>query len=141
MSYDKNQGYRLETQFGGWTRIDMLLAIYDKAIVAARALQVAASEGDEPKAVEKLIEAQKCILAIHAGLKPDEHDIAYNIARLLNFVLMQLEEKQYENAVTFLEKLRDGFAAIYDEAVELEKNGNIPPFHIQTSSELLETNG
>ena len=109
MSYDNKQGYRLETQFGGWTRIDMLLAIYDKAIVATKGLQVAAAEGDEKKSVHRLIEAQKCILAIHAGLKPDEHDIAYNIARLLNFILMQLEEKNYEKRNCFPRKTSHRF--------------------------------
>lgn len=135
MSYNTpNNPYRLETQFGGWTRIDMLLAIYDKAIVATKAIEVAEKEGDQSTAISRLIEAQKCILAIHGGLKPDEYDIAYNIARLLNFVLLQLEEKKYGNAVKFLEKMRGMFSQIYDEAVKLESAGQIPSLELTPAS-------
>ena len=123
---NRPKNYAIQTQFGGWRRIDMLLAIYDKAIAAIRAVQEAVETNDNTTYAIRMAESQKCILAIHSGLKPDEHDVAYNIARLLHFVLLKLEEKNYGEAAHFLELLRSGFAQIYDEAVALEEQGVIP---------------
>jgi flagellin-specific chaperone FliS len=112
--------------FGGWTRIDMLLALYDRAIISVRGAQSAQQAGDEAEFAAKFIDAQKCVLAIHGGLKPDEYEIAYDIARLLHFVLTRLSEYNFDEAAHFLEKLRSGFDNIREEATELEKSGQIP---------------
>ncbi len=112
----------------------MLLAIYDKGIAAIRAVQEAVATNDQATYAARITEAQKCVLAIHGGLKPDEHDVAYNIARLLNFVLLKLEEKEYGEAARFLELLRKSFAEIYDEAVALEQQGVIPPLELTQST-------
>lgn len=105
----------------------MLLSIYDKAIAAVRGAQAALDADDLGTYAMQVVETQKCILAIHSGLKPDEHDVAFNVARLLNFVLIKIEEKDYAEAARFLELLRSTFAQIYDEAVQLENAGVIPP--------------
>ncbi len=118
---------------GGWTRIDMLLAIYDKAIAAIQAVQEAQLAGDKSVYAARITEAQKCILAIHSGLKPDEDDVAYNIARLLNFILRRLEEENYPEAIRFLGELRTSFSKIYEDAISMEKRGLVPPIHTPNS--------
>ncbi len=128
----KKNPYKKIGQFlGGWTRIDMLVAIYDRGIAAIVRAEQAELLKDDKLYAEKMIEAQKCILAIHGGLRPDEYEIAFDIARLLNFVLLCLEEKKYQDAVKILDNLRSGFEAIHDEAVELERQGQIPPIELR----------
>jgi len=127
----KNPYQQMSTMMGGWTRIDMLLAIYDRGIAAVRGAEQAHQDQDANRQAVQTLEAQKCILAIHAGLKPDEHEIAFNIARLLNFVLRCLEEQRFSDATKILEQLRSGFEAIHDEAVKLEQEGVVPPLDVQ----------
>ena len=118
--------YKRQSVFGGWTRVEMLLQIYDRAISSIEACQIASLNHDVPAYAKSLIDSQKAILAIHSGLKPDEHDVAYNIARLLHFVLVSIEKKDFDGAVKVLLGLRQGFAAIVDEANQLERDGQIP---------------
>jgi flagellin-specific chaperone FliS len=125
--------YNVQAMFGGWTRIDMLLAIYDRAIAAAEAAETAKQSADQAQLVTKTIEIQKCILAIHGGLKPDEYDIAYDIARILNYALRLIEAKNFSSTAKLLGQLRDGFAAIRAEAIALEQQGKIPPV-VETAS-------
>lgn len=122
----KSPHYQIQTMFGGWTRIDMLLELYDRAITSIRGAQAAKESNHEQLFTEKFIDSQKCILAIHGGLRPDEYEIAYDIARLLHFVLTRLGEYNFEEAAYFLEKLRNSFEAIREEATQLEKQGKIP---------------
>ena len=104
----------------------MLLEIYDKAIDSLSAAQELRNANSNEFA-KHLLAAQKAILAIHAGLKPDEDDVAFNIARLLHFVLVQIEENQISVAIKILGNLRSGFGAIQAEANQLEAKGAIPP--------------
>ena len=128
----KGPHYQIETMFGGWTRVDMLLALYDRAIASTRGAELAKEAGNDAQFAEKFMDAQKCILAIHGGLKPDEFEIAFDIARLLHFVLTRLSEHKFEEAAHFLDKLRASFESIRDEATELEKAGQIPPLELSS---------
>lgn len=117
--------YPLQSQLHGWTRIDMLIALYDRAIASIRALAEGSSTS-LPIDAEKFLDAQKCLLAIHAGLKPEESEIAFNVARLIHFVSGELTARRCDNAVSILESLRNGFDAVREEATRLEMEGKIP---------------
>lgn len=125
-----NNPYQIQSMFNGWTRVDMLVALYDRAIVSIRQAQEAKQSDDNIVFSEKFIEAQRCVLAIHSGLKPDESPIAHNIARLLHFVSTRLSEHEFEEAAYFLEKIRNSFDAIREEAAALERSGKIPSFEL-----------
>ena len=112
--------------FNGWSRIDMLLEIYDCAISSFQQAKSSLEAENELEFAQHFIKGQKAILAIHAGLKPDEHDIAFNIARLLHFVLQKIEERDFDSTITVLTSMRSGFAAIQNEANQLESKGEIP---------------
>ena len=127
---NKTNAYRKQDLFGGWTRVDLLLHIYDRAIDSLNLAQEAQKQNNGEFA-EHFVAAQKAIVAIHAGLKPDEHQIAYDTARLLHFVLTCLESNQLADAVKILTNMRSGFAAIQEEANESEANGEIPSMHVQ----------
>ena len=74
----------------------------------------------------QLLQAQKALLAIQTGLKPEESEVAFNIARLLHFVLARVADKEFAPAIHVLETLREGFQGIADEANDLEAKGEIP---------------
>ena len=118
--------YSLENQFSGWTRIDMLLALYERAISETMAAKEAKLAGDENRLAQKLIVANRLMLALHGGLKIDEYPLAMDIARLLNFVVFRLEQHNFDEAIHFLEKTKSAYESIRDEAASLEKNGTIP---------------
>ncbi|HMP79284.1 MAG TPA: flagellar protein FliS [Pirellulaceae bacterium] len=126
--------YQANAVVNGWTRIDMLLAVYDRAIEMTRA---AAAQSDRTQLPfwDKLLGAQKCVLALHSGLKLDECEIAFNVARLLHFVMSQLCEHRFDDALQILESLRSSFEAIRDESNELERLGKIPP--VTSTSDVL----
>lgn len=130
----KLKSYNKQTLFGGWTRIDMLIQLYDRAISSLSGASEALTVGDDHTYARLFLDAQKTILAIHTGLKPDEYEIAFNVARLLHFVLSAIEQKNFRDAIMVMENLRDGFVGIADEANELERTGQIPAF--ETHDEL-----
>lgn len=111
----------------GWTRVDMLVALYDRAITSIHFAQVADQQNDTPLMVNKLLEANRFILALHAGLNTEVCEIANHVARLLNFVMLRLEQRNFDEAVRFLKQLQSSFEQIREEAVTLEKAGKIPP--------------
>lgn len=131
---NKLSSYNKQVLFGGWTRIDMLIQLYDRAIASLEGTSEALKVGDDATYTRLFLDAQKTILAIHTGLKPDEYEIAFNVARLLHFVLSSIEQKKFEDAILILQNLRDGFDGIAEEANELEKTGQVPAF--ETHDEL-----
>jgi flagellin-specific chaperone FliS len=119
--------YTKEVSIGGWTRIEMLLAIYDRAIDSLSNASDALAEEECSNYNQNMMSAQKAILAIHAGLQPDKDEVAFNIARLLHFVLSCIENEEFDDAIKVLKNMRSGFAAVHEEANLLEANGMIPP--------------
>ena len=103
--------YKKQSLLKGWTRVDLLLQIYDRAITSIEACGFANDNDDLPAYSRHFIDAQKAILAIHSGLKPDEDEVAFNVARLLHFAAIAIEKKEFEDAIKILRELRDGFAA------------------------------
>lgn len=122
----KLAAYKKQDIFGGWTRVDILIQLYDRAIEKVSDTKAALEADNNEVYVQSFVDSQKTILAIHSGLKADEHDVAFNVARLLHFVLQCLAEKKFDDAIKVLSELRDGFAAIEEEANELELSGKIP---------------
>ena len=117
------QKYSVENQLASWTRIDMLIALYDQAISKVSAAEKASQLGHAGVLGERLIEANRLLLALHGGLNTDKYPMAVDIARLLNFVMYRLEQRNFSEAVHFLEKLKCSYELIRDEANALEKQG------------------
>jgi flagellin-specific chaperone FliS len=114
----------------GWTRIDMLLALYNAAIDALEQAQLAQQQDDPSAAASQLVRANKVILGIISGLDLDaspEDGVAGNICRLAVFALDRIREGDAEAALGVLRTLRDGYEGICEEARELERRGAIPP--------------
>ena len=121
------QSSYIDTTANACTRIDMLLSLYDRAIATIRFAQYAKEANDTELLTRKLLEANRVMLALHGGLNTEEYDMAVAVAQLLNFVMLRLEQHNFDEAVYFLEKLQTSFGQIRDEAVALEQQGKIPP--------------
>lgn len=119
--------YKRQSMFGGWTRVELLLQLYEEAINNLKICEEKQTTPDDAIFVNAFLQSQKAILAIHSGLKPDEYEIAFNVARLLHFTLVCIEERRFGDATKVLTELHQGFLAIADEAKQLEAEGAIPP--------------
>lgn len=117
----------MDTMVKGWTRIDMLIALYDRSISAIEMAQNAKEAGDSIETANRILEANRMILGLHSGLNTDKYPLAVDVARLLNFVTLRLGEQRFDEAIHFLDKLRTSFSQIREEAAALEKTGSIPP--------------
>jgi flagellin-specific chaperone FliS len=106
----------------------MLLALYDRTIENVQVAEAAYSANESQTFVDAQIAASQCILGLYEGLDTKEES-AQNVARLLHFVAGRLEEKDFAQAIKFLQRLRDSFAQVRDEANTLEQDGKIPAFN------------
>ncbi len=118
--------YRRQAVLGGMSRVDMLIALYDRAIHHLELAHEALQRGDQATSSNEQFAVQKMLFGIFAGLKIEESEVATNIARLLSFTMDCLVKKDFPPAIKILSNLRDGFLAIRDEANRLEQAGAIP---------------
>ena len=110
-----------------WTRVDLLVMLYDRALAAVESCEIALTSEDQDLFLKHEITFRKTIVAIQSGLKTDECEIAFNIARLLEFVLFTFDNKRFDPCKTILAQIRDSFVQIADQANELERQGEIEP--------------
>ncbi|QDT11882.1 hypothetical protein [Planctomycetes bacterium K23_9] len=121
------KNYKKQSLSAGWTRVEMLLEVYDHAITSVDGCQSASESEDATSFTRHYIAASKALLAIHSGLEPHKDEVAFNVARLLHFVVTCFDERKYAEASKVLNQLREGFAAVAEEVNQLERDGAIPP--------------
>lgn len=124
---------RYQTQSSpSWTRIDMLLALYDGAVQRCEEVLAALEQNDEKTAQKKLLKARLIVMGLVSGIVADGDPVTTNILRLFEYALHVLEKGGADNvraALNVLCILREGFRKIRPEAVELERTGAIPPIN------------
>jgi flagellar biosynthetic protein FliS len=123
------RSYRRPEPSTGWTRIDLLLALYDGALERLDKAEAALRAGDQATAVPLLARAQLIVTALASGVRVDvNEEMGTNMLRLYDFVVRELAVPQVErigNARKVLRDLREGFEAIREEANDLERKGQI----------------
>ena len=112
-----------------WTRVDMLILVYDQAVSAlsegARLLEQ--NRKAELPAVK--LRAMKTLLAIAEGLNLQRGELPIQVLRLVVFALDQVRIESAEawrSAESVISTLRAGFLEIQDEARKDEYEGRIP---------------
>ena len=112
-----------------WTRVDMLILVYDQAVSAlsegARLLEQ--NRKAELPAVK--LRAMKTLLAIAEGLNLQKGELPIQVLRLVVFALDQVRIESAEawrTAESVISTLRAGFLEIQDEARKDEYEGRIP---------------
>jgi flagellar secretion chaperone FliS len=111
------------------TRIDMLLTIYDRTIERLEQAYQALADGKRRPALTLLMRAQGLVMGLAAGVDPNA-EIASRMLPLLSIVVTAISLatlEKIEASIRILTTLREGFRNIRSEAVELERNGVIPP--------------
>ena len=123
------QKYRKD-EATGWTRIDLLLALYDKALERLDRAEKALRAGGADTAIPQLAKTQLIVAELAAGVRVEVNPEANtNMLRLYEFVATELARASVpaiENARKVLRTLREGFEAVRAEANELERTGRIP---------------
>jgi flagellin-specific chaperone FliS len=113
----------------GWTRVDMLLALYDGAI---ERLELAASSlrsGDRMTAVRLLTRAATIVAELVGGVDP-HYVHAQEFLHLYGVVstgISRVTLADTEGSLSLLRAMRDGLADCRGEASRLEREGVLPP--------------
>jgi flagellin-specific chaperone FliS len=122
--------YRKNEPSTGWTRIDLLLALYDGAIERIEKAEAMIQRGDRAGASPLAAKAQLIVTELAAGVRTEVNpDTATNTLRLYEFVVHQLKDLKPEGLLSarrVLKTLREGFEAIRIEASDMERNGHFP---------------
>jgi flagellin-specific chaperone FliS len=122
----------------GWTRVDLLLALYSSAIRDIDDALTAIDKNDTEASQQKRNHAMRVVLQLQTGLDFDYGELPLNVFRLCEFVqhaLLTGEKERLASARGVLATLHDAFETIRAEAVELEGRGDVPPV------ELVDTQG
>ncbi|MBI3464983.1 MAG: flagellar protein FliS [Planctomycetes bacterium] len=118
-----------EQQTIGWSRIDLLLALYDGVIDRLEQARHALARGDRTAAVPLLVRSQRIVLELVAGLDFRYRELSQNLHRLYLFVSHAISgnNPNIDAALRVLNTLREGLEGIRREAIQLERSGTIPP--------------
>jgi len=123
-----HQAYRRSSQ-SGWTRIEMLLAIYDETIAAFEEGLETLSQGrmaDYP--ARQLRASQLCLLLI-SGVDSNASEVANHVHNLCVYCLTQVSQPvaaNWSHARDILATLRSGFQEIREQGILMEVEGAIP---------------
>jgi flagellar secretion chaperone FliS len=127
------RAYQQQQSLTGWSRIDMLLALYDGAIERLDKAIALLNQGQDKAAEPLLIRVQLIVGALVSGMAENGTETQANLYRLYEFVLHSIRTGGLDNlraAKNTLSTLREGFQGIRAEAVHLERNGTIPPMDV-----------
>ncbi len=135
--------YRSNNAFS-WTRADMLLLIYERAVTAlqdgVRCLESRtrreAARPEDADLNHARNAVQRAIVAISEGLNPDLGEVPTNIMRLCIFVIDQTRTDSltgWQSSFRVIQTLREGFLAVADDARLMEHSGRIPGLDVTSN--------
>jgi len=113
-----------------WTRIDMLLALFDGGVERCEQALAALERQDQRAAKKLLVKARLIVLGLASGVIPDGDPVSTLILQLYEYAQHSLGQGKVEDvrgALGVLRTLREGYRKIRPEAVALERGGLIPP--------------
>lgn len=127
-------------QHAAWTRIDMLLAIYDATITSLEAGLTALAADDRHAFAKHHLKAAQLLVLLIDGIDVDSGETATRIRALCTFAISQIgtmSNQGWHSALDIVRTLREGFEGIREEARELEAQGVIPRLDQETSRTVL----
>jgi flagellar protein FliS len=125
---DPQSAYRQQYS-PGWTRADMLLALFDGAIQRLELAADALRSGDRMTALRLLTRAELLVCELASGVDP-AYVHAANFLRLYgeaSNAISAATSEQIDVALTILRGMRTSVAGLRDEAARLEREGLLPP--------------
>ena len=112
-----------------WTRVDMLILVYDQAVSALSEGARLLEQNRKAELPTVKLRAMKTLLAIAEGLNLQRGELPIQVLRLVVFALDQVRIESAEawrSAESVISTLRAGFLEIQDEARKDEYEGKIP---------------
>lgn len=116
-----------------WTRVDMLLVIYDQTMISLEEGMRLLEEDRSSHLAPVRLRAMRALLAIVDGLDLKQGELPTQIMRLLEFSVEQIKSQSPEawrSAANVIGKLREGFLEICDQARKDEYEGRIPALDV-----------
>ena len=123
------RGYRQNESDGGWTRIDLLLALYDNALERLDRAEGSFHAGESGAVVAQLVKTQNVLMALAAGVCVEvSPETNTNLLRLYEYMVTELTRPSLvaiANVRRIMSTLREGFEAVRVEANEMERTGQL----------------
>ena len=122
-----------------WTRIDLLIALFDAGIRRIEEASQALQSDDQLPAKRALLLAQRIVLELKLGLRLQGGEMTQRADQLYDYVLRCLQSAtadELASSTRVLKTLREGFVGIRDEAVQLERQGVLPATTVQNTLEV-----
>jgi flagellin-specific chaperone FliS len=122
--------YQQHHGFASMTRIDLLLSLYDASIQRVQMLVEVMRRKDVAATTTCRTRALMVVMGLAAGVQIEASATSQNLFRLYEFAVHCLQKgdlKDVEATLRILGTLREGFQGIRDEALRLERSGEIPP--------------
>lgn len=120
-----------------WTRVDMVLALYDEALKRIDESTQALDRDDQIDARKQCLRIIQVIACLRSGVDPDAGKLPENLLRLFNFVdqcATSGKRADLDAARNVLVPIRDSFEEIRNTAAALEREGTIPALQIYATA-------
>lgn len=114
----------------GWSRVDMLLALYDATIKSLKSAVQNLEAGQADAAQRDIFFTQRCVTELMAGLDMRQGELPVRMLQLFSFIMERLiaaHPADLQASVNILTTLRDAFAEVREDALAMEAEGRIPP--------------
>jgi flagellin-specific chaperone FliS len=116
-----------------WTRVDMLLVVYDQVVTALNDGVRLLREDRTTELPAVRLRAMRTLLAIADGLDLNQGDVPNQVLRLVEYSLEQIKSQSADawlSAAEVINKLREGFQEIQEQARKDEYEGRIPALDV-----------
>lgn len=120
-----------------WTRVDMVLALYDEAISRIGQALEALDRSEPVVSRQHCLRILQVIACLRSGVDADAGSLPQDILRLYNFIdrcITGGTREDLEVARKIITPIRDSFQEIRDNVAELEQIGEIPPLRFEHES-------
>src|SRR5262245_40779231 len=108
----------------------MLLALYSASIERLEQALDALSRHQIDFAKPLMLRAQRMVMELFAGVDLQYGDLPQRLASLYEFVLWSISQgtaTHLQSAISVLKTLHEGMEGIREQAVSLERLGEVPP--------------
>lgn len=128
------QAYK-KNAVAGWSRIEMLIALYDATLASLDAGVEALRREDAIDWASQQIRVSRLLLALLEGIDPEQGELALKCRDLCIYSMSRVAAgtvESWSEARNVLSVLHSAFLEIRDEAIQLESQGVIPPMRADT---------
>ena len=119
-----------------WTRVDMLIALYEAGLRHVDSLIEADAANDADAVANYRTKATRIVLQLMAGLDPSHGELPQRVEQLCEFMQYALLTGQSDDFRTVrqtMATLKSAFDEIREQAVQEEEDGLIPPIELTSS--------